>query len=62
MRNEKSPLTPRAYGQQGKGGHDVGIVVVLVLFRVAVVVETGRKEKAVEVPISSDWSLKSWDH
>jgi hypothetical protein len=34
---------------------------VLVLFRVAVVVETGRKEKMVEVPTSLDWSLKSWD-
>jgi hypothetical protein len=39
-----------------------GSVLVLVLFRVAVVVETGRKEKMVEVPIFLDWSLRSWDH
>jgi uncharacterized membrane protein len=37
-------------------------VVVLVLFREAVVVATGRKQKMVAVPISLVWSLKSWDH
>jgi hypothetical protein len=38
-----------------------GSVVVLVLFREAVVVATGRKRKMVAVPISSVWSLRSWD-
>jgi hypothetical protein len=39
-----------------------GLVVVLVLFRAAVVVATGKTAMVVMDPVSWDRSLKFWDH
>ena len=39
-----------------------GLVVVLVLFRAAMVVATGKTEMVVTDPVSWDRSLKFWDH
>jgi hypothetical protein len=39
-----------------------GLVVVLVLFRAAVVVATGKTAMVVRDPISWNCSLEFWDH
>jgi len=39
-----------------------GLVVVLVLFRAAMVVATGKTAVVVTDPVSWDRSLKLWDH
>ena len=39
-----------------------GLVVVLVLFRAAMVVATAKTEMVVTDPVSWDRSLKFWDH